>query len=551
VSGIHSPTEFELDEPHKRVGVLAAQGTPNLKRLLDALEQAFPVRFEQADALDPERFDGALLIGSGAPPIDSEASIDAPVEIPTLILPAQAGERDEDVLVEIAVAEGLGRPLRGASIPESSALGEPPFDVSPSSRVLASVGASAVWWESDADGRALFLSAFPLADLAEGEALREHLRVGRFMGLLPLVHFLSSLLGTRGWEPAPLRASFVIDDPNLHWASYGFLKYRELVDHASRHGYHVGFATVPLDGWIVNPRAASLVRENPTALSLLMHGNNHTSRELGALSTDASAEVAIAQALRRIAVLERRSGVSVERVMAPPHGACSEPALRAMFRLGIEAACISRPYSWRDGLPAPTPLAGWHPAEMVGGGLPVLPRYSLSSPREDLVFRALLGQPLILYGHHGDFSEGLDLFAEAAGYINGLGDVRWDPLSRIARSNYATRQVGEILHIRMHARRIAIDVPEGVRAVDIQVQEPLGGPTWHQLAHPAGPTTMTFDKGLGIAQLAPVEAPAAIELTLNHDRALTPAEVRAPRFRPWPSVRRIAVEVRDRIQPLL
>jgi hypothetical protein len=546
-----SDTEPEIDESRKRIGVLVAQGTPNLKRLLDALEQAFPVRFEQTDALDPERFDGALLIGSGAPPIDQEASIDAPVEISTLILPTQAGGHDEDVLVEIAAAEGLGRPLRGASIPESSALGEPPFDVPPSSRVLASTGRRPVWWESDADGRALFLSAFPLADMAEGEALREHLRVGRFMGLLPLVHFLSSLLGTRGWEPAPLRASFVIDDPNLHWPSYGFLKYRELVDHASRHGYHVGFATVPLDGWLVNPRAASLVRENPAALSLLMHGNDHTSRELGALSTDASAEVAIAQALRRIAVLERRSGVSVERVMAPPHGACSEPALRAMLRLGIEAACISRPYPWRDGLPTPTPLAGWHPAEMVGGGLPVLPRYSFSSPREDLVFRALLGQPLILYGHHGDFSEGLDLFAEAAGYINGLGDVRWGPLSRIARSNYETRQAGEILHVRMHARRIAIDVPEGVRAVDIQVQEPLGGPTWHQLAHPTGPTPITFDQGLGIAQLAPVEAPAAIELTLNHDRALTPAEVRAPRFRPWPSVRRIAVEVRDRIQPLL
>lgn len=546
-----SDTGPEIDESRKRIGVLAAQGTPNLKRLFASLEEAFPVRFEQADVLDPERFDGALLIGSGAPPIDSETSIDAPVEIPTLILPAQAGGRDEDVLVELAVAEGLARPLRGASIPESSGPGEPPFVVPQSSRILASVGASAVWWESDVDGRTLFLSAFPLAGLAEGEALREHLRVGRFMGLLPLVHFISSLLGTRGWEPAPLRASFVIDDPNLHWPSYGFLKYRELVDHASRHGYHVGFATVPLDGWLVNQRAASLVRENPAALSLLMHGNDHTSRELGALSTDASAEAAIAQALARIAVLERRSGVNVERVMAPPHGACSEPALRAMFRLGIEAACISRPYPWRDGLPAPTPLAGWHPAEMVGGGLPVLPRYSLGNPREDLVFRALLGQPLILYGHHGDFSEGLDLFAEAAGYVNGLGDVRWGPLGQIARSNYACRQAGEILHIRMHARRIAIDVPAGVRALEIHVQEPIGGPNWHQLAHPAGQTTMTFDKGLGIAQLAPIEAPTAIELTLSPDRPLAYAEVRAPRLRPWPAIRRIAVELRDRLQPLL
>ena len=53
--------------------------------------------------------------------------------------------------------------------------------------------------------------------------------------------------------------------------------------------------------------------------------------------------LAIAQALRRIAALERRYGVTVERVMVPPYEACSQAALRAMFRLGIEAACHTRP----------------------------------------------------------------------------------------------------------------------------------------------------------------------------------------------------------------
>ena len=135
--------------------------------------------------------------------------------------------------------------------------------------------------------------------------------------------------------------------------------------------------------------------------------------------------------------LERRTGLAVNRVMAPPHGACSEPALRAMFRLGMEAACVSRPYPWRDGLAPPTPLAGWRPAEMVAGGLPVLPRYFLGLPRDDLAFRALLGQPLILYGHHGDFAGGLDLLEQATRDINDLGDVEWGPLGRIARGNYA------------------------------------------------------------------------------------------------------------------
>lgn len=349
VTGSHSAIEPGVDEPRMRVGVLVAKIAP-FERLFAALEQAFPVRFEHAETLDPEQFDGALAIGPGTPTA-------AAGEIPTLVFPVQAEGRREDVQVELAADTRLAGPLRAAAIPESSAPGDHPFAAPPSSRALASVGRKPVWWRSGDGGQPLLLSAYPLAQPREGEALREHFRAGRFMGLLPLVHFLWALLGGRGWTPPPLRASFVIDDPNLHWPSYGFLGYRQLVDHASRHGYHVGFATVPLDGRLVNPRAAALVRENPSALSLLMHGNNHTSRELGRLGGDADAERAIAQALRRIAALERRSGVDVERVMAPPHGACSEPALRAMFRLGLEAACISRPYPWRDGLPAPTALA--------------------------------------------------------------------------------------------------------------------------------------------------------------------------------------------------
>jgi hypothetical protein len=527
------------------IGVLAAQLSPAVERLFAALEQVFPARFVRTDTINPEQFDGALSIGS-------EITWDLPMEVPTLVLVAPSEKAlGEGAIIDFATDTRLARPLRRASIAESSGPGTPPDEIPASSRVLASVGLKPVWWQSGGDRPPLFMSAYPAAQLHEGEALREHLCAGRFMALLPLVHFLGVLLGQRGWQHPPLRASFVIDDPNLHWPSYGFLKYRELIDHAARHAYHVGFATVPLDGRLVEPRAAALVRENAAVLSLLMHGNDHTSRELGRLSTDAAAEVAIAQALRRIAALERRSGVRVERVMAPPHGACSEPALRAMFRLGLEAACISRPHPWRDGLPALTPLAGWHPAEIVGGGLPVLPRCRLDSPREDLVFRALLGQPLILYGHHGDFSEGLDLFAEAAGYVNELGEVRWGPLGEIARRNYTTRQIDEILHVGMYARRIAVQIPDGVRALHVQVPESAGGTASHRLTHASGAADMTFEAGIGSARLAPIGEHTTIELSLQADRPLEPTELAAPRFRPWPSVRRLAVETRDRLQPLL
>jgi hypothetical protein len=563
----------EIDEPRKRIGVIAAavgsdsetapgpqvvarsHVAPGQERMLAALECVFPVRFERADSIDLNGFDGLLVLGPGS-------QLKTPAGFPRLLLPFGAQRSDSRVkrggaavasrevtAVVLADEPGLARPLRGRAIPESGIAGEPLTLAD--GRVLARVEGRPVWAQIGDAAAALGVSAYPLAELRDGEPLREHLRAGRFMCLLPLVHFLEQVLGENGWRPPPLRASFVIDDPNLHWPSYGFLNYRELAAHARRHGYHVGLATVPLDGWLVDPRAASLVAKNRSVLSLLMHGNDHVAHELGRPSTDAEAGPPIAQALRRTAALERRHGVAVERVMVPPHETCSEAALRAMFRLGIEAACHTRPNPWLgDAEPAATVLAGWLPAELVAGGLPVLPRYPLGAPREDLALRALLGQPLILYGHHGDFAQGLDILAQAASDIDRLGDVQWGPVGWIARGSYGTRRVGETLLVRMHARRIAVEVPAGVRALRLLVGEPFGGAAGHRLSHSGGSMDIVFEAGLGASELLLVEAPTQIDLTLTADRPLTPAEVPSPGVGLWPLIRRALVEGRDRVQAL-
>ena len=519
------PTELTFDEPHKRVGVVAAQLDPGQERTLAALEHAFPVRFERVDPADRDLngVDGLLVLGPAlaeSTPAENTLAENVPANLPRLLLPLGAPtsrdsrvQRDRDrtglnsapgqtpTPVVLADEPSLARPLRGRTIPESAGTGELPLPP-PNARVLASVGGRPVWWqtgeETDDRTASSSASAYPLAGLSDGEALREHLRAGRFMGLLPLVHLLTRVLANEGWQLPPPRASFVIDDPNLHWPSYGFIDYRELVAHAVQHGYHVGFATVPLDGWLADRRVTALLAQSASVLSLSMHGNDHVARDLDRLSTDAQAEAAIAQALRRIAALERRSGVSVDRVMVPPHSACSEAALRAMFRLGIDAACSTKPHPWRYDLPAATPLAGWHPAELVAGGIPVLPRYPFDAPREDLALQALLGHPLILYGHHGDFAQGLDFLAQAAGEIEALGDdVQWGPLSWIARGNFATRRLGETLLVRMHARRIAIEVPAGVRELRLLVDEPLGGAAGHRVSHAGGSAEVAFAGGSG------------------------------------------------------
>jgi hypothetical protein len=572
--------EIDIDEPRKRIGVIAApidsdstiasgrrtassstaadsRPDSDQERILNALERVFPVRFERADDTDLNSVDGLLVLGP-------ESLAKTSAAFPQLVLPASAtghnaanrlGGTDaavtpsELITVVLSDGPGLARPLRGREISEGARPGQLPSPPA-GGVVLASVQGGPVWWRSG-DGRAtLDVSAYQLARLHDGEALRDHMRAGCFMRLLPLVHFIGHVLGADGWKPPPLRASFVVDDPNLHWPSYGFLEYRELVEHAATHGYHLGFATVPIDGWLADRRVTSLLAANASVLSLAIHGNDHIARELGRLDTDEEAQSVIAQALRRIDALERRSGVTVNRVMLPPHGACSDAALRAMFRLGIEAVSVNPLYPWRDDLPASTPLAGWHPAELVAGGLPVLPRHHLRDPREELALRAMLGQPLILYGHHGDFEEGLDILAQAASEIDALGDVQWGPLGWIARGNYATRQVGETLLVRMHARRIAIEVPRDVSALRVLFQEPLGGAAAHRLAHPDGSVGIAFEQGLGASESLAVAESSRVELTLLADRPLIPADVPSRPVKPWPWIRRTLVEGRDRLQAL-
>jgi hypothetical protein len=132
--------------------------------------------------------------------------------------------------------------------------------------------------------------------------------------------------------------------------------------------------------------------------------------------------------------------------MVPPHEQLSEPAARGLRAGGFAAVCVSRPYPWiapRSPLPAAAlgagppergALAGWGRRELVAGGLPLLLRAGFDAPREDLVLRAFLGQPLILYGHHDLLADGLDVLAEATATIDALGAVRWGSLAAIAQA---------------------------------------------------------------------------------------------------------------------
>ncbi len=533
---------FFDSESRKLIRVTPYPAARRHRRLFQALEAAYPVAFA-AQASTGGPVDGLLVLGG-----DHDQALPVPDSCAVLVVGEHSRPpRPAAATVEFEGAPPLAYPLRARTLEEEDA----PTDTQPglvqNDVVLASRHGDPVWWRRR--GRPFrHESAYALSELGDGDTLRGRLRHGCFMGLLPLLHLVWHVCGDAEAGPRPLRASFVIDDPNLHSCSYGHLRYSEVIRHAALHGYHLGVAMVPLDAWLVSARAASLARASSRSLSVLVHGNDHTTRELERLDTDAAAARAIGQAVRRIARFETRCGIAVTRVMAPPHGACSEAVAKALFRLGFEAACVSRPYPWRDRLPPMSALDGWFPAEIVAGGLPVLPRYPLGSQREELIFRALLGQPLILYGHHGDLAEGLERLEQAADYINRLGTVTWGPLDAVAQRNYLARREGELLRVQLHSRRVTVDVPSGVWRLVLTTGVLHGERLWELRRDGRESPARRIGAGWESPSL-PVVAGSRVEIRLD---AIQPLELdRVPRPLPaaWPLVRRVLVEGRDRVQP--
>jgi hypothetical protein len=519
------------------VGVAPGRSRERFARLFDALEGEWPVRFADAAPADARGLAGLIGIGVARDEVSDS--------IPTLLVadPALASPgRSVDVATQRHPE--LDAVLRDLTLPEDSLQLGTRAAVRDDEQVVASAGQQPVWTRIPTAGGVHRVMA-PLPDVGPDGHLREHLRAGRFIAATALVHFLRALAGDRGWTLPRPRAAFLFDDPNLHATSYGYLRYRELADEGRRHGYHTAMATIPADAWYVNREASRIFREHGEFLSLLMHGNEHIKAELARPRSVAEANALVRQALQRIEALERRSGVSVARVMAPPHGRASERTLKALRDAGLDAACISRPFPWLSRPPADRPLVNMLPAEIVADGFPVLPRYSLSAPRTEVPLKLFLGQPVILYGHHGDVAEGLEPLADAKAYVERCRPARWASLTEIALGNYTSRQSGDEYAIRAFSRRLRVEVPPGVRS--LRLTDCANGWRGDEIVAwqlPSGVRRSSLD--------AAVEMDGGGEIGVQIvGGSVEPQAGAATRWpNPWPRARRLLTESRDRVAPL-
>jgi hypothetical protein len=187
--------------------------------------------------------------------------------------------------------------------------------------------------------------------------------------------------------------------------------------------------------------------------------------------------------------------------------------------------------------------------ENIGGGLPVIPRFRISSDcATQVLLSAFLRQPVIPVGHHQDMVAGLDLLEVVSLSINQLGPVVWSDMQGIARANYCTRLRGGCLQVRMHSRRISVPVDKGVTEVSFL-------PAWGGGDEIEATTQSVNQSDVGWMRLHPDEPALSVSgKTFVHARLtsadpISPEQVSSPTFELWPIARRLMKESYDRLQP--
>ncbi len=529
------------------IGLLAPLRPLGIRKTLNALSELLNVRFEDRSIGEDHGIDAWLLPDIDLETLERFENCSCPCF--ATVRSDHHVRRELTLPIEFSCHQFLPSILAGRTFtPDEADASNSLPRTSKDVKVLASQAGAPLWVARETQGTFHHYVSQAIPELHEGEALFQYFHGRRFMQLLPLFLFLKALAEESNWEMPIMKACFMLDDPNLHWRTYGYVHYEELAKHAKTNGYHVSYAMIPMDTWYIHKPTALLFEKYKDQMSLLIHGNDHVTQELSKPYSDRKLSNNLRQAIKRIEKFENRCGLDVSRVMAPPHGACSERNLREMANLGFEGATISRGSlrhynsgaSWLRTL-------GMRPCDNISG-LPVFPRFPLSGNcYNSILIAALLHQPIIPMGHHHDVADGAHHLGAVAKYVNSLGTVHWTDMKGIFRSHYSRNYDGVTLRIRMLSRRIEVNVPEGTTM--LQVERPwlqhreilplawkrLNDDAEWKLQHPDQPISVLPGQTIEIWG----EMPPASGIDVKSDRAV----------HLWPVLRRQLTEARDRMAP--
>lgn len=254
--------------------------------------------------------------------------------------------------------------------------------------------------------------------------------------------FVRYSAGERGWHAAAHYANFTIDDAWLH-QPYGYLDYQGLLAEMERHNFHTTIAFIPWNFDRSEPGVVSLIRQHADRYSICVHGDNHDHKEF---TTEQGKPLAVQvfalkQALARMDRFQALTGIPYDKVMVFPHSIGGEGVLAGLKEYNYLATTNSTNVPMDR--PSPDGLSfALRPVTMSYGNFPSLTRYSaeVSVSPSLIAVAAFLENPLLFYGHHGMFAQGIGAFDGVADEVNTISPgIQWRSLGEIARHLYLVK----------------------------------------------------------------------------------------------------------------
>jgi hypothetical protein len=322
---------------------------------------------------------------------------------------------------------------------------------------LIASGDKAIFLKVTCRGIPFFISSVPLlnidAELATSNFdVRDHL-----FSAVPAVSYIRWAFPRTSWNAPEASACLVIDDPLLK-ARYGFVRFRELLTLMKQVRFSTSIAFIPWNWRRSNPRVVQLFKDNPDHYSLCVHGCDHTAGEFSASDRKRLRAIA-SEAVRRMSLHERRTGLQHDPIMVFPQGTFSKEAIVELKRAGFNAAVNTEVHSNPPGERRLKISDVWDVALMAYSDFPIYTRRYPDQGIENLAFDLLLGKPCLVVIHHDFCSDGYTRLLQFIDQLNGLKlPLAWRRLGDVVRRSYRQKELSaDSVEIEMYGTELLIE----------------------------------------------------------------------------------------------
>jgi hypothetical protein len=306
---------------------------------------------------------------------------------------------------------------------------------------LVSCEAGTALLELEYHGVPVFLSTTgAIIDLDAGLRLRAFDIRQDFLSAVPVVMYVRWAFDTTCWKTPVTCACLVIDDPLLR-PRYGFLDFRQLLDHMRVHDFSTNIAFIPWNWRRSSEKVVRLFKENSNRLSLSIHGCDHTEGEFGG-QDERRITWRVKHAALRMERHEAITGIPFDPVMVFPQGVFSENAMSVLKRSAFIGSVNSEVISNGEKQRTIKVADYWDIAVMNYCDFPIFTRRYPSEGIENFAFDILLGKPCLVVAHHNDCHNQCRTLISFIDKLNELNaPLSWCGLGQVVRRSARRREI--------------------------------------------------------------------------------------------------------------